>query len=45
LVIDKQFKNAIFDICESQNISSWVIGKTVAKDNSKENKFLPEIIT
>ena len=45
LVIDKQFKDAIFNICDSQNISSWIIGKTVAKDNSIQNQFLPEIIT
>jgi len=44
LIIDKKFKNDILNICDSNNISSWVIGKVLKKDNSKENKFLPEII-
>ena len=44
LIIDKKFKNDILNICDANNISSWVIGKVVKKDNSKENKFLPEII-
>jgi len=45
LIIDKKFKNAIFSICEAQSIKSWEIGKIVKKDNSKQNKFLPEILT
>ena len=44
LIIDKKFKNDILNICDANNISSWVIGKVLKKDNSKENKFLPEII-
>ena len=44
LIIDKKFKNDILNICDANDISSWVIGKVLKKDNSKENKFLPEII-
>jgi len=45
LVIDKQFKNSILNICDSNNISSWVIGKVNLNDHSNKNKLLPEIIT
>tara|TARA_B100000945_G_scaffold37887_1_gene25528 strand:+ start:168 stop:1211 length:1044 start_codon:yes stop_codon:yes gene_type:complete len=45
LIIDKQFKNAILNICDSHDIDSWEIGKIVQKDNSIKNKFLPEILT
>ncbi len=44
LIIDKKFKDEILDICDDHDISSWVLGKVLKKDNSKENKFLPEII-
>ena len=44
LIIDKQFKNAILDICQSQGIESWEIGKICEKNNSKINNFLPEIL-
>ena len=44
LIIDKKFKNDILNICDANDISSWVIGKVLKKDNSKENNFLPEII-
>ena len=44
LVIDKKFKEEILNICDANNISSWVLGKVLKKDNSQENKFLPEII-
>ena len=44
LIIDKKFKNEILNICDVNEISSWVIGKVLKKDNTKENKFLPEII-
>ncbi len=45
LIIDKQFKNPILNICEAHDIESWEIGKIVQKDNSTNNKFLPEILT
>ena len=44
LVVDKQFKDQILNICELNDISSWVLGKVLEKDYSRENKFLPEII-
>ena len=44
LIIDKKFKDVIFNICDANDISSWVLGKVLKKDNSKENAFLPEII-
>ena len=44
LIIDKKFKDEISSICDSFEISSWVLGKVLKKDNSKENNFLPEII-
>ena len=43
--IDKQFKNSILEICDSHNIESWEVGKIVKKDISKNNQFLPELIT
>ncbi len=45
LIIDKQFKNAILNICDTNGVDSWVIGKVVKKDDSTINKFLPEILT
>jgi len=45
LIIDKQFKNPVLSICEANDIESWEIGKIVQKDNSINNKFLPEILT
>ena len=45
LIIDKKFKNAILNICDSNNIESWEIGKIVKKDNLIKNKSLPEILT
>ena len=45
LIIDKQFKNAILDICTANDIESWEIGKVLQKDKSKINPFLPEILT
>ena len=44
LIIDKQFEDEIINICDANNISSWVLGKVLKKDKSKENKFFPEII-
>ena len=44
LIIDKKFKNAIFEICNSNDISSWEIGKVLRKDDIQKNQFLPEII-
>ena len=45
LIIDKQFKDKIFEICKAFDIESWEIGKLVQKDNSKTSKFLPGILT
>ena len=45
LIIDKKFKNAILNICDSNNIESWESGKIVKKDNLIKNKSLPEILT
>ena len=45
LIIDKQFKDSILNICDANNINSWVIGKVVQKDNSIKNNLLPEILT
>ena len=44
LIIDKEYKDEIFSICDCNDISSWVLGKVLKKDNSKANKFLPEIL-
>ena len=44
LIIDKKHKDEILNICDANEISSWVLGKVLMKDNSKENNFLPEII-
>ena len=45
LIIDKKFKDEIFNICDANDISSWVLGKVLKKDTSKVNSFLPEIVT
>ena len=45
LIINKEYKNQIFNICAAHNINSWEIGKIVKKDKSKKNQFLPEILT
>ena len=45
LIIDKQFKDAILNICKDQDIESWEIGKIVRKNDSTISKFLPEILT
>ena len=45
LIIDKQFKDAILNICKNYDIDSWEIGKIVRKNNSTISKFLPEILT
>ena len=44
LIIDKKYKDQILNICNTYDISSWVLGKVLKKDNTKENNFLPEII-
>ncbi len=44
LIIDKRYKDEILNICDANEISSWVLGKVLKKDNSKDNTFLPEII-
>ncbi len=44
LIIDQKFKNEIMNICDDNDISSWVLGKVLKKNNSRENKFLPEIL-
>ena len=38
------YKDSILNICKDHDIHSWEIGKIVRKNNSKINKFLPEII-
>ena len=44
LIVDKKFKDEILNICHADEISSWVLGKVLKKNNSKVNKFLPEIL-
>ena len=44
LIINPKFKDQILNICDSNDISSWVIGKVLKKDTLKVNRFLPEII-
>ena len=44
LIIDKKFKDEILNICQANDISSWVLGKVINRENSKENQFFPEII-
>ena len=45
LIIDKQFKDAILNICDSNHINGWEIGKVVKKNNSIKNNLLPGILT
>jgi len=45
LIIDKQFKDVILNICKEHEIDSWEIGKIVGKNNSPSSKFLPGILT
>ena len=44
LIIDQKFKDEILNICDANDISSWVLGKVLKKDFSQENNFLPEIL-
>ena len=37
LIVDPKYKESILEICDSQNISSWVIGKINKKGNSYKN--------
>ena len=45
LIIDKQFKDSILNICKDHNIDSWEIGRIIKKNDSENGKFLPEILT
>ena len=45
LIIDKQFKEAIINICKNNVMDSWEIGKIVRKNDLTISKFLPEILT
>ena len=45
LIIDKQFKDGILNICSGYDIESWEIGKIVRKNDSTIGRFLPEILT
>ena len=45
LVIDKQFKEVILNICKDHEIDSWEIGKIVRRNDSTSSNFLPEILT
>ena len=40
LVIEKKFKDRVLNICASQGISSWEIGKILDKKKSNVNKFI-----
>jgi len=44
LIVDKKFKNSILDICATNDVTGWVLGKVIQKDNSIENNFLSEIV-
>ena len=44
VIIDSKYKDDILNICAANDISSWVLGKVLKKDNLKQNNFLPEII-
>ena len=45
LIIDKQFKDIILNICKEHDLFGWEIGKIVRKNDSTISKFLPEILT
>tara|TARA_Y100001978_G_C23646019_1_gene410821 strand:- start:129 stop:1172 length:1044 start_codon:yes stop_codon:yes gene_type:complete len=40
LVVDKKYKDSIIQICNSNNVKSWEIGKIIAKDESYSNQIL-----
>ena len=40
LVLEKKFKDRVLNICASQGISSWEIGKILDKKKSNVNKFI-----
>tara|TARA_Y100000589_G_scaffold287812_1_gene288825 strand:+ start:846 stop:1889 length:1044 start_codon:yes stop_codon:yes gene_type:complete len=39
LVIDEKYKDKVFNICESQGLLSWEIGKILNKNESNANRF------
>tara|TARA_Y100001933_G_scaffold256292_1_gene300750 strand:- start:1175 stop:2218 length:1044 start_codon:yes stop_codon:yes gene_type:complete len=43
LIIDKKYKNKVLQICNSQGVSSWQLGKILKKENSDNNFFLENI--
>ena len=43
LIVEKQYKQRVFKICESQGLFSWEIGKIVNKNESEVNKFIKGI--
>ena len=40
LVVEKQYKQEVFNICESQGISSWEIGKIINKKESNVDQLI-----
>jgi len=43
LVVEKKFKQEVFNICESQGLSSWEIGKILIKNKSNVNELIKGI--
>ena len=44
LVIEKKYEKAILDICDSNKISGWVLGKILEKCDSYETNFPDQIL-
>jgi len=45
LVLEKSYKQEVFDICESHGLSSWEIGKILDKNESNVNQMIKGIST
>ena len=43
LVLEKKYKEAVFNICESQGLLSWEIGKILSKKESNVEQFISGI--
>ena len=43
LVVNKKYKDPIFQICNSKNIKSWEIGKIIPKDDDYSNQIIPGV--
>lgn len=44
LVVDKEYKNSIFKVCETNNIGAWEIGKIIKREFLNKDKVLNGVL-